>query len=104
MRENTRCEVEEPMSTPTDRMQISSSPSSERPLLEKKIRPPSASPSVMLCPSLYAAEQNAGIEFELKHEVEQHPDHRAGSCGDRRSKPDRTPAANEQRQENVERH
>src|SRR5262245_1302460 len=43
MRENTRCEVEEPISTPTERMQISSSPSSVRPLLEKKIRPPSAS-------------------------------------------------------------
>src|SRR4051794_13727747 len=39
MRENTRCEVEEPMSTPTLRMTISSSSTSERPVLEKKIRP-----------------------------------------------------------------
>src|SRR5262247_595599 len=43
MRENTRCEVEEPMSTPTVSRQISSSSASERPALEKKMRPPRAS-------------------------------------------------------------
>src|SRR5262245_31459972 len=52
MRENTRCEVDEPISTPTLRMTISSSSTSERPVLEKKMRPPSASPFVMTrwCP------------------------------------------------------
>src|SRR5947208_15398403 len=43
MRENTRCEVEEPISTPTLRTTISSSSTSERPVLEKKIRPPTSS-------------------------------------------------------------
>src|SRR6516164_2701072 len=43
MRENTRCEVEEPISTPTLRTTISSSSTRERPVLEKKIRPPCAS-------------------------------------------------------------
>src|SRR5882762_10124184 len=43
MRENTRCEVEEPISTPTLRTTISSSSTSERPVEEKKMRPPSAS-------------------------------------------------------------
>src|SRR5262249_49372239 len=47
MRENTRCEVEDPISTPTLRTTISSSSTSERPVLEKKMRPPSASSSVM---------------------------------------------------------
>src|SRR5262245_45916696 len=47
MRENTRCEVEEPMSTPTLSTTISSSSTSERPVEEKKMRPPWAS-SVML--------------------------------------------------------
>src|SRR5262249_3690741 len=47
MRENTRCEVEEPISTPTLRTAISSSSTSERPVEEKKMRPPSASFSVM---------------------------------------------------------
>src|SRR5215813_4852887 len=51
MRENTRCEVDEPMSTPTVRRQISSSSASVRPVLEKKMRPPSAS-AVMNEPSL----------------------------------------------------
>src|SRR5260221_5458488 len=46
MRENTRCEVDEPISTPTLRIQISSSPSRLRPLLEKKIRPPCSSVSI----------------------------------------------------------
>src|SRR5215470_1489542 len=46
MRENTRCEVEEPMSTPTLKTTISSSSTSERPVEEKKMRPPCAS-SVM---------------------------------------------------------
>src|SRR5258705_8689653 len=46
MRENTRCEVEEPMSTPTLKTTISSSSTSERPVEEKKTRPPCAS-SVM---------------------------------------------------------
>ena len=40
MRENTRCEVDEPMSTPTLSTTISSSSSSERPVEEKKTRPP----------------------------------------------------------------
>src|SRR5262249_17034709 len=44
--ENTRWEVEEPISTPTLRMQISSSPSRLRPVLEKKIRPPCSSVSI----------------------------------------------------------
>src|SRR5213080_3800738 len=47
MRENTRCEVDEPMSTPTLRTTISSSSTSERPVLEKKTRPPTCS-SVLL--------------------------------------------------------
>src|SRR5260370_26102663 len=46
IRENTRCEVEEPISTPTLRIQISSSPSRLRPMLEKKIRPPCSSVSI----------------------------------------------------------
>src|SRR5580693_5774562 len=43
MRENTRCEVDEPISTPTLSTTISSSSTSERPVLEKKIRPPALS-------------------------------------------------------------
>src|SRR5687767_8840753 len=43
MRENTRCEVDEPMSTPTLSTTIWSSSSSERPVEEKKMRPPLAS-------------------------------------------------------------
>src|SRR5262245_28414577 len=46
MRENTRCEVDEPMSTPTLRTMISSSPSSDRPVLEKNTRPPWASSDI----------------------------------------------------------
>src|SRR6478672_8553109 len=48
MRENTRWEVEDPISTPTLRMTISSPSTSERPVLEKKIRPPSTSSSLMV--------------------------------------------------------
>ena len=47
MRENTRCEVDEPISTPTDSTHSSSSSPKVRPVLEKKMRPPWAS-SVML--------------------------------------------------------
>src|SRR5262249_41946290 len=47
MRENTRCEVEEPISTPTLSTTISSSSTSERPVEEKKTRPPSASSALM---------------------------------------------------------
>src|SRR5262249_46161401 len=54
MRENTRCEVEEPMSTPTLRTTISSSSTSERPVEEKKMRPPSSS-SVMIRAAVLAA-------------------------------------------------
>jgi hypothetical protein len=43
MRENTRCDVDEPMSTPTLSTTISSSSTSERPVLEKNTRPPTAS-------------------------------------------------------------
>src|SRR5262245_18205711 len=43
MRENTRCEVDEPMSTPTDSTTTWSSSSSERPVEEKKMRPPLSS-------------------------------------------------------------
>src|ERR1700730_7465790 len=43
MRENTRCEVDEPISTPTLSTTISSSSTSERPVLEKKTRPPALS-------------------------------------------------------------
>src|SRR5260370_37588734 len=43
IRENTRCEVDEPMSTPALSTTISSSSTSERPVLEKKIRPPCVS-------------------------------------------------------------
>src|SRR5258708_1889528 len=43
MRENTRCEVDEPISTPTLSTTISSSSTRERPVLEKKIRPPALS-------------------------------------------------------------
>src|SRR5689334_16846346 len=42
MREKTRCEVDEPLSRATERMQISGSPSSARHSLEHKRRPPSA--------------------------------------------------------------
>src|SRR5690349_19228953 len=42
MRENTRCEVDEPMSTPTLSTQIWSSSASVRPVEEKKMRSPSA--------------------------------------------------------------
>src|SRR5262249_24210693 len=48
MRENTRCEVDEPISTPTLSTTISSSSTSERPVLEKKMRPPCASSSVIV--------------------------------------------------------
>src|SRR5262249_51712589 len=47
MRENTRCEVEEPISTPTLSTTISSSSTSERPVLLKKMRPLSFSPAIM---------------------------------------------------------
>src|SRR5262245_43163016 len=47
MRENTRCEVEEPISTPTLSTTISSSSTSERPVLVKKMRPPSSSSAIM---------------------------------------------------------
>src|SRR5262245_18223323 len=40
MRENTRCDVDEPMSTPTLSRRTSSSVSRVRPVDEKKIRPP----------------------------------------------------------------
>jgi hypothetical protein len=53
MRENTRCEVDEPMSTPTLSTTISSSPSSERPVEEKKTRPPWS--SVVIVGLLFAA-------------------------------------------------
>src|SRR5580658_8780281 len=46
MRENTRCEVDEPMSTPTESTHNSSSSPNVRPVEEKKMRPPWAS-SVM---------------------------------------------------------
>src|SRR5882672_8735982 len=59
MRENTRCEVDEPISTPTLRMQISSSPSRLRPVEEKKMRPPCSSVSIFIkrpiCPSCVLA-------------------------------------------------
>src|SRR5580692_7372310 len=48
MRENTRWEVEEPISTPTLNTQISSSPSRLRPVVEKKIRPPASSVSISI--------------------------------------------------------
>src|SRR6476659_238006 len=47
MRENTRCEVEEPISTPALSTTISSSSTSERPVLVKKMRPPSCSSAIM---------------------------------------------------------
>src|SRR5262245_1957846 len=46
MREKTRCEVDEPISTPTLSTTISSSSTSERPVLVKKMRPPSSSPAI----------------------------------------------------------
>src|SRR4051794_40629848 len=48
MRENTRCDVDEPMSTPTLSTTISSSSTSERPVLEKNTRPPTASSVIRL--------------------------------------------------------
>src|SRR5262249_177912 len=48
MRENTRCEVEDPISTPTLSTTTSSSSTSERPVLEKKIRPPCAPSSASM--------------------------------------------------------
>src|SRR5229473_8608814 len=50
MRENTRCEVEEPISTPTLSTTISSSSTKERPVEEKKVRPPSASSVIARVP------------------------------------------------------
>src|SRR5215203_3762998 len=50
MRENTRCDVDDPMSTPTLRTTISSSSTSERPVLEKKTRPPTASSFIQVVP------------------------------------------------------
>src|ERR1700677_2738384 len=47
MREKTRCEVEEPISTPTESTHNSSSSPKVRPVLEKKMRPPWDSSSVM---------------------------------------------------------
>src|SRR5579862_1398387 len=47
MRENTRCEVDEPISTPTDSTHSSSSSPNVRPVDEKKMRPPWASSSVI---------------------------------------------------------
>src|ERR1700730_3919819 len=57
MRENTRCEVDEPISTPTLSTTISSSSTSERPVLEKNIRPPALSsrePGTLLPQPQYA--------------------------------------------------
>src|ERR1700683_3523128 len=48
MRENTRWEVEEPISTPTLNMKISASPSRLRPVGEKKNRPPASSVSMFI--------------------------------------------------------
>src|SRR5580704_12596923 len=42
MRENTSCDVDEPMSTPTLSRQISSSSMRVRPVFEKKMRPPAS--------------------------------------------------------------
>src|SRR5262249_325490 len=52
MREKTRCEVDDPMSTQTLRTQIWSSSASVRPVEEKKIRSPSSPRSMMgiACP------------------------------------------------------
>src|SRR5205814_846151 len=61
MRENTRCEVDEPMSTPTLRTTISSSSTSERPVLEKKMRPPTCS-SVLLISGCDSKE--ASVDFQ----------------------------------------
>src|SRR5579864_1451054 len=44
MRENTRCEVDEPISTPTESTHNSSSSPKVRPVEEKNMRPPWASP------------------------------------------------------------
>src|SRR5262249_49934384 len=43
MREKTRCEVDDPISTPTESTHSSSSSPNVRPVLEKKIRPPISS-------------------------------------------------------------
>src|SRR5271168_4902334 len=54
MRENTRCEVDEPISTPTESTHSSSSSPNVRPWLEKKMRPPASSfwaSSFMRCQS-----------------------------------------------------
>src|SRR6266852_851749 len=62
MRENTRCEVEEPISTPTVSRQISSSSASVRPVEEKKMRPPSASSVIGSRPQLFVlSNQNTAI-------------------------------------------
>src|SRR6266568_9075920 len=63
MRENTRCEVDEPISTPTLKTTISSSSTSERPVLEKKMRPPSAS-SPLMTPERIAPSSGA---HEFRH-------------------------------------
>src|SRR5438105_11034948 len=100
MRENTRCDVDDPISPPTDRMTISSSPSRVRPLLEKKIRPPSA--SVMRLSR--SSEQDARIEFQAQDNSKQQVNH--GSGGGAHSDADRKRAAalKEQRRKHVEGH
>src|SRR5262249_35386917 len=74
MRENTRCEVEEPISTPTLSTTISSSSTSERPVLVKKMRPPSPSSAVMatvhpsrMCPVAPCATGLASCAREFGH-------------------------------------
>ena len=59
MRENTRCEVDEPMSTPTESTHSSSSSPKVRPVEEKKMRPPWASSghaSVIVMPGVRIGE------------------------------------------------
>src|ERR1700744_1187448 len=51
MREKTRCEVDEPISTPTESTHNSSSSPKVRPVLEKKMRPPWGTSS--LTPSFF---------------------------------------------------
>src|SRR5262249_35076650 len=64
MRANTRWEVDEPMSTPTLSRRISSSPSSVRPALEKKTRPPGSSvihPCISSWPGLAGSPRDRGV-------------------------------------------
>src|SRR5262245_43163452 len=82
MRENTRCDVEEPMSTPTLSTQIWSSSPSVRPVLEKKIRPPSASSAILLLlPHRHAGRRQASASPIPYADGRDEPGHEGDTVG-----------------------